>query len=215
MGIKTGIGLVIVSLAIGLACGQESSGEAVSKSGGSDLASLARKEAARRESLAVKGPVITNIELTRMVGAMRSSAEASIKEVEPGEEGDSPSAGLGGVPETGLDEKEARLDEFTNTLAEARQEVETLSNSYMVLELRINSLRNRLYQEADPQRQQMLQKELDAATTDIGRIRTEESEARSNLNRLMSEARRAGMLPGEVNEIVGKIPETKSSGTID
>jgi len=215
MGIKTGIGLVIVSLAIGLACGQESSGEAVSKSGGSDLASLARKEAARRESLAVKGPVITNIELTRMVGAMRSSAEASIKEVEPGEEGDSPSAGLGGVPETGLDEKEARLDEFRNTLAEARQEVETLSNSYMVLELRINSLRNRLYQEADPQRQQMLQKELDAATTDIGRIRTEESEARSNLNRLMSEARRAGMLPGEVNEIVGKIPETKSSGTID
>jgi hypothetical protein len=183
----------------------------------SDLAALARKEAERRESLSEKGVVITNVELSSLVGDMRSGqAEATVSPVTPDDGEESNASGSGAEPPAPVtDEKEAMLEQLREDLRAARQSVETASNSYMVLELRINSLRNRLYQEADPQRQQMLQQALDEATTDIAEVRSAEADARQALDQLRTEAQKAGMLPGEIRDIIGTVPVTRTSSTID
>ena len=142
-------------------------------------------------------------------------APAKVSEVAPGEDEGSAAAGENEPETSAQDEKEAYLDEVRDALMTARQNVETASNSYMVLELRINNIRNRLYQEADPSRQQMLQKELNQSVTDISSVREVEAESRRQLDLLKIEARRAGLLPGEIDDIVGTIPVTRSSATID
>lgn len=202
----------------GMALGHNSPGDDSSKEGQeSELAALARKEAERRESLAEKGVVITNLELSRLVGDMRSGqGAATVSAVSPddAEGGDASESGEE-PPASAVDEKEALLEQLREDLRTARQSVETASNSYMVLELRINSLRNRLYQEADPQRQQMLQQALNEAATEIAEVRAAEAAARQELDQLRSEAQKAGMLPGEIRDIVGTVPVTRTSSTID
>lgn len=208
------ISFLILVFSIGTAIGSIPVVEDSPAQGGqSELASLAKKEAARREALDVKGPVITNIDLTRLLGNMKSQQEPSvISEIKPDEEG-APEEGIQAADDT--EAREEMLDQLRDDLRSARQQVETLSNGYMVLELRINYLRNRLYQEADPFRLQALEKELSQSTADISTLRSEEAAARSDLERLMNEARAAGMLPGEINDIVGKIPVTQSTSTIE
>ena len=208
------ISFLILVFSLGLAIGSVPVAEESPEQGSqSELASLAKKEAARREALEVKGPVITNLDLTKLLGNMKSRQEpAVISEIKPVEDG----ASEAGIQDTeDADAREEMLDQLKDDLRAARQQVETLSNGYMVLELRINYLRNRLYQEADPFRLQALEKELNQSTTDINMLRSEEAAARSDLERLMNEARAAGMLPGEINDIVGKIPVTQSTSTIE
>jgi len=202
---------------LGLSMGQSQPGEAGSGSeGDSVLAALAKKEKARREMLPQKGPVITNIELTRIIGPMAgANAKSIISEVGPDDAAAVENAENESQQTSEQDPRELLMEDLRQELRKARQDVETASNSYMVLELRINYLRNRLYQEADPHRQQMLQKEMAQASADISAARDEEAEARARLAMLMTEARRAGMLPGEISSVVGDIPVTRSSGTID
>lgn len=212
---------VLISMVLALlpvpVWGQENTGgtgEAASEP--PSLAELAEREEERRSGLTEAGPVITNIDLARIVGDMRASdAPATVSEVDP-EQPSEDSDVTGDDPGPAEpDEDELLMDEIREALLAARQEVVTASNSYMVLELRINNLRNQLYQEADPQRQQMLQRELAIATDEIREARATEAEARRNLDQMMSEALKAGMLPGELREIVGQVPVTRSSATID
>lgn len=181
----------------------------------SDLALLARKEAERRDKLDRKGPLITNIELVRIVGRMKSGdSSPSISELDENEaREENSSEEASEVSES--EEEEDRFAEFRSALREARQKVETESNSYMVLELRINHLRNLLFQEADPRRLELLERELARATEEIAAVRKAEEEARHQLDILIEEARRAGMLPGEIRETIGEIPVTRSTATID
>jgi hypothetical protein len=214
---KINVALLVLVCSAGLAIGQDPPAETDAKAGEeSELAALAVKEVARRQRLPEKGPVITNTDLSRLLGPMKSRpAPEKVSEGVPGEEAGSAAAGENKPVISAEDEKEAYLDEIWDALETARQNVETASNSYMVLELRINNIRNRLYQEADPSRQQMLQKELNETVTDIRRAREVEAESRRELDLLKIEARRAGMLPGEIDDIVGTIPVTQSSATID
>ncbi len=214
---KIKIAVLIIFCSAGLALGQDPPAEVKSKDGAeSELAAMAKKEALRREALPEKGAVITNIELLQLLGDMRSSqapAASSVVALDNPEGTDA--SGDGELPDSAKDEKEALLDEMRDALRKARQSVETASNSYMVLELRINYLRNHLYQEADPQRQQMLQQELNQATIEIGEVRKSEEEARAQLDQVRKEAQLAGLLPGEIRDIVGTVPVTRSSATID
>lgn len=214
---KIKVSVLVIICSAGLAFGQDASAETDSKAGGeSELAALAENEVTRRQALPEKGPVITNIELYSLLGAMRSKeAPVTVSEIMPDEPEGSADAGKNELDTLVQDEAEALLDEIRDALLTARQSVETASNSYMVMELRINNLRNRLYMEADPARQQMLQKELDQAVTDMSGIRADEAESRRNLDLLMVQARRAGLLPGEIDDIVGTVPVTRSSATID
>ncbi len=213
---KIKIAVLIIFCSTGLVLGQNQSAAVNSKDGAeSELAALAKKEALRRQSLPERGKVITNIELIKLLGDMRSSKTpaASVVALDVPEGTDA--AGNDDLPDSAKDEKEALLDEMRDALREARQKVETASNSYMVLELRINNIRNHLYLEADPQRQQMLQEELNQATIDIGKVRESEAEARQQLDQVRKEAQLAGLLPGEIRDIVGTVPVTRSSATID
>ena len=215
---KIKIAALVFVFSAGMASGHYSPGDDASREGQeSELATLARKEAERREALAEKGVVITNAELFTLVGDMRSSHDkTSVSAILPEDDEGAEAPGSGvEPPASAADEKEAMLDQLREDLRTARQSVETFSNAYMVLELRINSLRNRLYQEADPQRQQMLQQGLDEATSDIAEIRAAEADARRELDQLRSEAQKAGMLPGEIRDIVGTVPVTMTSSTID
>jgi len=217
MSFKSALFLLVVTFLSVPAWSQGHTGEAGAEaSEAPSLAELAEQEAERRNRLAEKGPVITNIDLARIVGEMRASdASATIAEVEPDRGPDESPAGGENPEPSEPDEQELLMDEIRQDLLEARQEVVTASNSYMVLELRINNLRNQLYQEADPQRQQLLQKELAISTDEIREARSVEADARRQLDEMMSEALRAGMLPGEIREVVGEIPVTRSSATID
>ncbi len=214
---KIKVSVLVIICSAGLAFGQDAPAETGLKAGGeSELAALAEKEVTRRQALQEKGPVITDIELSSLLGAMKSQeAPAAVPEIMPDKPEGSADSGKNELDTLVQDEAEALLDEIRNDLRTARQSVETASNSYMVMELRINNLRNRLYQEADPARQQMLQKELDQAVTDISEVRAAEAEARRHLDLLRVEARQAGLLPGEIDDIVGTVPVTRSSATID
>ena len=214
---KIKIAVLIIFCSAGLAFGQDPPAAVNSKdSAESELAALAKKEALRRQALPEQGLVITNIELLQLLGDMRSSkAPAAVSAVTPDTPEVTGTAGNDELPDSANDEKEALLDEMRDALREARQSVETASNSFMVLELRINNLRNHLYQEADPQRQQMLQQELNQATIEISEVRESESEARRQLDQVRKEAQLAGLLPGEIRDIVGTVPVTRSTATID
>ncbi len=214
---KIKIAVLIIFCSAGLAFGQDPPAAVNSKdSAESELATLAKKEALRRQALPEQGVVITNIELLQLLGDMRSSkAPAAVSAVTPDTPEVTGTAGNDELPDSANDEKEALLDEMRDALREARQSVETASNSFMVLELRINNLRNHLYQEADPQRQQMLQQELNQATIEISEVRESESEARRQLDQVRKEAQLAGLLPGEIRDIVGTVPVTRSTATID
>ena len=217
MSTKVLICILNIICFLGFSIGQSQSGEAGSGSkGDSVLAALAKQEAARREMLPKKGPVITNIELTRIIGPMAgANAKSIISEVDPDDVRAVENSENESQQTSEQDARELLMEDLRQELMEARQQVETASNSYMVLELRINYLRNRLYQEADPHRQQMLQKEMAQASAEISNARDEEAEARARLAMLLTEARRAGMLPGEISKVVGEVPVTRSSGTID
>jgi len=181
----------------------------------SDLDRLAKKEADRRQKLAEKGPVITNLDLDELLGEMKSRKSQVIPvdidpDAEASDNGENPD-----TPSRNEDEAKAELlEDMRYDLEDSRRRVETLSNSYMVLELRLNNIRNMLFQESDPLRLQMLQKEADQVTENLMEVRAQEAEARRELESLKREALKAGLLPGEINSIVGNLPATSSSGTI-
>lgn len=170
------------------------------------LAELARKEKERRTEKDVR--VIRNEDL----GALRKArvatgqtTRASAGSGEAGEEADEMAAEPDAEGEAGLD-----LTFWEGAFSQARTALVTAVNQKMVLELRMNSLRNAYFQQPDGVTRERIEGELAKTFTEVEQAREDEKAARQAIADLERQAARAGLTSGQIRDLVGQLPESKS-----
>lgn len=164
------------------------------------LLELARKERERRAQTK-KVPVITNATLRDMKGRV-STSEA----LEPATESE-PEAVEQEEPE---ESPEKDMASWRADFGEARLFYSNAVNRSMVLELKINDLRNSYFREDDGATQGLIQQQIQEADQQLQSARQETQTAREEVQRLQNEARDAGLDPGTVRDLTGELQEPAS-----
>lgn len=172
------------------------------------LVDLAKQQRERRTQSSEAVRVIRNADLRTMGGARVSTgippkpAEKSPDAAESSETGE----------ETKDVVKEGPEDTqfWANAFREAKTALETAVNQRMVLELRMNNLRNAYLNTSDGTTREQIQSELAQTYTGVGQAREDEKAAREAIRQLERQASRVGIPPGKVRELVGELPESKS-----
>lgn len=174
------------------------------------LAELARKEREKRQEATTPARVITNEDLGTMRGGRvvttRSSTSSRVRRQaakESTEEAEEK------APE--VDEPDPSSVEYWEPIfKEAVDNLKYVANASLVLELRINNMRNGYFREQDGVRREAIYAEIAKTAEELGKSREEENEARDAVLKLQRDAQKAGLTPGEVRELTGKLPERKS-----
>jgi hypothetical protein len=172
-----------------------------------DLAELARKERERRSKSSSEVRLITNEDLATMKSARVVTGRAPVKATSADDEKvpeDSDKEKVEDVP-AGPD-----MDFWKAAFSEAKTNLQNAINNKLVLELRINNLRNSFYREEDGATREMIQGQVESGYSELDELRKLEQDARKALLALQTEAAKAGLLPGEIRDLVGEIPESKS-----
>lgn len=170
------------------------------------LAELARRERARRAQLK-EVIVITNANLKRVGGGFVSTAAgaappAEVVQGEQGAEGEGEAEGEADAAEQGETDDRAWEGEF----GEARLNLKNAVNRDLVLQLKMNDLRNEFLSGsgADQSRiqQQMLetQQEIEKNAKDV-------QSARKAMDDLQSEAKNEGVANDKITDMVGELPD--------
>jgi hypothetical protein len=174
------------------------------------LTELAQKN--RQQSEANKKTLlITNADLGSLrnskVGTSRGTSAPAVKE---GTETEMPESEPAESKEEALGLPDSELAEWAPMFQQATMDFKTAVNSRMVLELRINNLQNAYYRETDGARRTFWETELAKAAEELELARESEQTARNALRDLETEAKNAGLLPGQIRKMVGELPEAKS-----
>lgn len=167
------------------------------------LAELARLEKARRDALVQESRVITNADLAKMTRA-RIITSSTVKLNLSTEEGNAGEGEGSGAP----DQATEAGPNWEALFAEARANLQTAVNQVLVLELRVNNLRNSYLNEADGATRAMYEEQLAQAREEISAASQREETARAALASLASEATAAGVPPGDVRRLVGENPSS-------
>lgn len=166
------------------------------------LVEMARRERARRDS--IPGPVrlITNRDLTALSkDRVTTSRDAT---------------GWQRLPtriEIDAEAEEATGPDrafFEAAFAEARLAYQNEVSNNLVLQLRINNLRNAFATEDDGSRQGLIQAQLQESLALLSESETRISDARATISDLEKDAAEAGLLPHEIQELVGDLPTPSS-----
>lgn len=124
-----------------------------------------------------------------------------------------PQAGEGeaaeGQEEGGQEDPEAVLNQLRTDIQSARLNYVTAVNQHQVVQLSINELRNRYLRESNVAAQQKWQADLAAKAQELSELERSIQSARAALDELRSQARSAGMEPGELRNLMGELPEPK------
>jgi len=171
------------------------------------LVELARQERDRRAATGSAPQVITNATIKGIRGLVSTSAAPPSVGAE--EEG----AGGEGTESEGSEVVERSAEEWAAMFDGARLDLQTAVNSNMVLQLKMNDLRNSYFRESDGSRKAQIQQELEQTQDAIQGSRQEVQEARSAIQALEGEAREAGVSPADIREMVGDLPEEQSITT--
>lgn len=174
---------------------------AVEKQKPPSLAELARQERERRGDREVR--VIRNEDLRSMRRARVVTGHEPLPVVGPEGEDE---ASDGSVPAEG----EPDLSEWEAAFSQARTDLQTVVNQRMVLELRMNNLRNAYFTNPDGVTRERIEVELAQTFSEVEQAREDERAARQAIADLEQQAVRAGIPAGRVRELVGKLPESKS-----
>lgn len=167
------------------------------------LAELARLEKARRDALVQESRVITNADLAKMTRA-RIITSSTVKLSLSTGEGNAGEGEGSGAP----DQATEAGPNWEALFAEARANLQTAVNQVLVLELRVNNLRNSYLNEADGATRAMYEEQLAQAREEISAASQREETARAALASLASEATAAGVPPGDVRRLVGENPSS-------
>lgn len=166
------------------------------------LADVAKKEKERREQLKIQERVITNQDAARFkaTGAITVVAQAA-----PAPQKAAPEKEAAAKPDKPASDEpvdfQGRPESFwRQTIADARGKVRDLENEANVLVLRLNDLQNRFYRESDGFRQQEIQRELNKTIYEQDLNKEKMAAARVQLDDLLKEARKSGVLPGWIEE---------------
>ncbi len=172
------------------------------------LVELAQKEREKRQAATEPVRLITNADLRDMRGARVVTTKSSrssrgrrqaVTESPEGSEG------------TETDELDpSTLEYWEPAFREAVENLKYAANASLVMELRINNVRNAYFVEEDGVRRQAIHAEIAKSVEQLIQSREEEKEAREAVAELRRDAAKAGLAPGEIRELTGKLPEHKS-----
>ncbi|MDA2939016.1 hypothetical protein MYX75_12245 [Acidobacteria bacterium AH-259-A15] len=170
------------------------------------LAELARRERERRANIKKEVPVITNATLKNFKGLVSvSEAPAAPSQGETEAETETETEPEE-TAEKDLASREAEFDE-------ARMNLKNAVNRSMVLQLKINDLRNAYFREDDGTTQARIQQQLQGTLEEIESNKQEVQAAREALQKLENEARKEGLQPGTIRELVGELPKEETIST--
>ena len=99
---------------------------------------------------------------------------------------------------------------WMNAFQQAKAGLETAVNKRMVLELRMNNLRNTYLNTSDGTTREKIQQDLAQTYQELGQAREDEKAARDAIRELERQATRVGLKPGQIRDMVGELPEAKS-----
>jgi hypothetical protein len=151
--------------------------------------------------------VITNEDLKRLQNAPVSTSSSTVKAHETEKAGDAVSAETDGTP---TEAQGPDLEFWKSAFAEGRLNLKNAVNRGLVLQLKMNNLRNAFYREDDGTTQARIQAELTQTLEQIEANKTDVEEARSALKTLEDEAKSAGVPPGKIRDLTAEVedPET-------
>jgi hypothetical protein len=170
------------------------------------LAELARRQREQRGDRPVR--LIRNEDLLTLQKARVVTSQAVKTAAQPADTQEGPVVLEGASEETA--EGGVDLKFWESAFAEARTALETAVNQRMVLELRMNNLRNAFLQQADGTTRQHIEGEMAKTLREIEQARQNEQAARKAVSDLERQAARAGIPAGKIRELVGELPESKS-----
>lgn len=203
---------IVILVVSGWAFGQqaEKKTDQTKKKEQPSLVELARKGRAARES-AKSAKVITNEDLAKMTGSkvgVSSTGAAPIEEKAAKQDKESDQKSSAEKEEEKDQQKD--LSFWENAFSEARLNLKNAVNRGMVLQLRMNNLRNAYFSEDDGSTQARLQKELSDNMSNIEKNKLEVQKAKEALEKLQKEARDAGLSPQEIRKLTGDVPTVES-----
>lgn len=114
-----------------------------------------------------------------------------------------------GTAAEGEAEGEASVEQITAEIGIARAEYINAVNQSHVLQLKMNDLRNRYLVESDGATQERFEAMLNQVTEEIAAADKAIAEQAQKLDALASRATTAGMTPGAVRDLIGKLPSAK------
>lgn len=176
------------------------------------LAELAKREQERRAQQETEVRVITNADLKQFRSARvvttatqpTKSQTDAVQEVDP--------------DQAAADEKDEAakvLAEWRQRFQEARGRLEMAVNQVLVLQLKMNELRNGYLSEPDGARREQINALIASTFDEVQRQKEEETAARKAILSLQQEALQAGLLAGEVREMTGMLPVSSSITELD
>jgi triphosphoribosyl-dephospho-CoA synthetase len=172
------------------------------------LAELARRERERRAQGGDDVRLIRNEDIRGLRGARVTTSvtrrqptrtPAGLEEhVDVGEEREGPEG------------EEVDLRFWAAAFQEARTNLHNAANRRMVLELRMNNLRNAFLQQPDGTTRERIEAEMAAVFQEVEQGREDEKAARQAIRDLENQATRAGLNPGQIRDLIGELPESSS-----
>jgi len=196
-----------------------SKSQAVAKS--PSLAELARAARERRQHSENTVRTITNADLPRLKANVTTSTAPSVA-AQPGE-GDQVDGQPDATAENGSADELSpeELQKWKEAFDEARLNLRNAVSEGLVLQLRMNNLRNAFLRQSDGATQERIQGQLQETLDSMGRNRKAQNDARTAISRLQSDARAAGLSQAKIRELTGVLPEpppdilSETTGTSD
>jgi len=169
------------------------------------LAELARQERDRRAQLE-EVPVITNANLKRLGGGFVSTSASPGAETEAteGEKGDEAEG-----KENDSEQAETDPAVWEERFGETRLNLKNAVNRDLVLQLKMNDLRNQ-YLSGSNTNQGRIQQQLLETQQEIEKNATDVRTARQAMDELQGEAQKDGIPDDKINGLVGELPQDTS-----
>jgi len=165
------------------------------------LAELARKERERRAQLE-DVPLITNANIKRLGGGRVSTAAGPDAETEAIE-------GKEGAKKNGSEKPEADPAVWEERFGETRLDLKNAVNRDLVLQLKMNDLRNQ-YLSGGGSNLSRIQQQLLETQQEIEKNAKDVQSARQAMDTLQSEAQQEGIPDDAIIGLVGKLPQDSS-----
>ena len=153
------------------------------------LADLARKEKERRSKEAKPSRVIRNQDVKALGNAKVTHSTATPPAASPPAE----SSGTGTAGESTASQPPLDEARWRNALTEARLQLKLAENRALVLELRVNELRNRFLTESDGSTRSLIDQEMNRTLHELETDREDIAKADEALRKLEDSARKAGV----------------------
>lgn len=181
------------------------------------LAGLVRKEKERRKGIKTNRRVITNADLPNFRRARVSTKSASQSKGSrdsgpPGSEAEvrEPNPDVS-TPASAVQPAQSDLQFWESAFSQARLNLKQAVDRVLVLQLKMNDLRNAVFIEESSNRRRLSQQQLDETLQDIERNQFEIEQARRALEVLQEKAEKAGLEDWMVRTLAGETPESEEA----